>query len=66
MNEPPLHPMQVEIFRNMDPEQKWNLTVQLIRSVRELKAAFLREQHPDWTEEDVQKELRNIFLRGTT
>jgi hypothetical protein len=53
---------QVEIFRRMTPEQKLRAAERLYWSARELKAAWLRAEHPDWTEEQVAKAVRDAFL----
>ena len=46
----------------MTPEQKLKVAMDLYRSARELKAAGLRSQHPDWSESEVQEKVREIFL----
>ena len=43
--------VQIEIFKKMTPEQKLKLSMSLYWSARRLKASWLRQQHPDWTEE---------------
>jgi len=43
-----MHPEQKRIFQSMTPEQKLKVALQLYYSARELKAAGLRFQHPDW------------------
>jgi hypothetical protein len=53
-----------EIRRKMTPEQKLNGMMQLYWSARELKAAYIRLIHPDWTEEQVQREVRDAFMRS--
>jgi hypothetical protein len=53
---------EVEIFRRMTPEQKLRAAERLYWSARELKAAWLRAEHPDWTEEQVAKAVRDAFL----
>jgi hypothetical protein len=35
-------------------------------SARALKAAGLRSQFPDWTEEQVQRKVKEIFLHAST
>ncbi len=60
MDEP--DPIQMELFRKMTPTQKLELSMQLYWSARELKAAALRQQHPDWREEEVQAAVKEIFL----
>jgi hypothetical protein len=59
-------PEQFEIFRRMTLEQRWQAARQLYWTVRRHKAAFIRSQHPDWTEERVQAEVREIFLHART
>lgn len=53
---------QFEIIKNMTPEQKINATMRLYWSARELKAAWFRQEHPDWTEDQVQEAVREVFL----
>ncbi len=53
--------IQKEIFRKMTGEQKLKLSMRLYWSARRLKAAGLRRQHPDWTEEQVQQGVTEIF-----
>ncbi len=53
--------IQKEIFRKMTGGQKLKLAMRLYWSSRRLKAAGLRQQHPDWTEEQVQREATEIF-----
>jgi len=58
--------VQIEIFRKMTAEQKLKLSMRLYWSARRLKAAWLRRQHPDWTEEQVQAEVTEIFKNART
>ena len=48
----------------MTPEQKLEASFNLYWTARELKAAGLRMLHPDWTEEQVQEEVRRIFFHA--
>ena len=57
---------QIEIFRAMTGEQRLRLAEQLYWSARKLKLAGLRAQHPDWTEEQLNAEVRRIFLHART
>ena len=59
-------PEQIEIYRRMTPEQKWNQIWALYAAARKLKAAGVRMLHPDWTAEQVEKEVRSIFLHAST
>ena len=58
---PPEDP-QVEIFRRMTPEQKLRAAERLYWSARELKSAWFRQEHPEWSEEQVKKAVRDAFL----
>ncbi len=46
----------------MTPQQKLEIALGLNRLARELKTAWLRQQHPDWTEEQVLDKVREFFL----
>lgn len=59
-------PEYVAALRRLSGEQKWRTAFNLYWSARALKAAALREQHPDWSEEQVQKRVREIFLHAVT
>jgi hypothetical protein len=54
-----------EIFRRMAPADKLNLVAQLHMQAREWKKAALRSQHRDWTDEQVNNRVREVFLYGT-
>jgi hypothetical protein len=59
-------PEQIEIFRKMSGQRRLELSSQLYWSARKMKAAGLRSQHPDWSEEQIQAEVRQIFLHART
>jgi len=59
-------PEEIRILRAMTPEQKLRAAERLYWTARSLKAAWLRAQHPDWTEYKVQREVREIFLNART
>ena len=46
----------------MTPEQKLVAANRLYWTAREFKAAGLRMQHPEWTEAQIQEEVRRIFM----
>jgi hypothetical protein len=58
------NPVPIDILRKMSPGQRWVAARQLYWTVRRHKAAFLRSQHPEWSEEQVQSEIRRIFLQA--
>ena len=55
-----------ERYKNLSPGQKLQIAVDMYNWARELKAAGLRMAHPDWTEEEVQAKVREIFLYART
>jgi hypothetical protein len=59
-------PEQIEIFRAMTGERRLQLAEQLYWSARKLKLAGLRAQHPDWTGEQLNAEVRRSFLHART
>lgn len=61
-----VHPKQIEAYRKMTPEQKFEILAKLRATAWELKAAGIRAGHPDWTETQVQEKVREIFLYATT
>jgi hypothetical protein len=61
-----MHPEQARVFRSMTAEDKLRLSVSLYDSARKLKAAGLRQQHPDWPEEKVAEKVREMFLTIST
>jgi hypothetical protein len=61
-----VRPEQKCIYQSMTPEQKLLIAADLYHCARALKAAGLREQHPDWSEKQVQEKVREIFLYATT
>ena len=65
MNEP-LHPVQVEAFRRMTPEQKIERVCELYRTGIRLRVEGLRMLHPDWSEERLSFEARRALLYAGT
>ncbi len=54
--------IQNQILAKMSPEKKLEVAMQLYYSARELKAAGVRADHPDWDEKRVQQAVREAFL----
>jgi len=61
-----VHPEQKRIYQSMTPEKKLMIAADLYHSARALKAAGLRDQHPDWSEKEIQEKVKEIFLYATT
>jgi hypothetical protein len=59
-------PEQQEIFRRMTPERRLAMAESLWWTAWELKAAWLRSQHRDWTENQVTREVARIFANART
>lgn len=49
----------IRILRAMTPEQKLRAAEGLYDSARELKAAVLRQDHPEWTEAQIDGAVRD-------
>jgi len=58
-----LTPELLATLRAMTGAQKLQAAAALYWSARQLKTAAVREQHPDWTEEQVRRRVNEIFLR---
>ena len=61
-----MHPEQERIFQAMEPEKKLRVAQMLYYSARQLKAAGLKAQNPDWAEETINNRVREIFLYART
>ena len=59
-------PEQDAILRRMTPGQRWEAAHNLYWTMRRHKAAFIRSQHPDWSELQVHDEVRRIFANART
>jgi hypothetical protein len=51
-----------KLLQAMSPAQKLRAAERPYHSAWQLKAAALREEHPDWTDEAVRQAVRQIFL----
>jgi hypothetical protein len=54
----------LQVLQAMTPEQKLKAAERLYHSARQLKAAALRAEHPDWTDEAIRRAVRMIFLHA--
>jgi len=59
-------PEQLEVLRRMTPEERLQAAFRLYWSARKVKAAFLRGQHPEWSEHQLQVQVREAFLHART
>ncbi len=61
-----LSPEYIAVLRRMTGEQKLRAAFRLYWGARKIKAARLRQQHPDWTEEQIQQRVKEIFMHAVT
>jgi hypothetical protein len=59
-----LTPEYIATLRRMTGAQKLRTAFQLYWGARKIKAARMRQQHPDWSEEQVQQRVKEIFMHG--
>ncbi len=59
-------PEQYAILRRMTPERRLALAEGLYWTAFEMKKAWLRGQHADWSEEQVTRETARIFQNART
>ena len=52
-----MHPEQKRVLQSMTPEKKLEITLRLYRCAKELNAAGLRVQNPDWSQEKIQDKV---------
>lgn len=61
-----MHPVQLEGFRRMTPEEKLRAVCELYQAGIQLRMAGLRMQHPEWAEERLEREARRSLLYAGT
>ncbi|MCL4694530.1 MAG: hypothetical protein KJ060_18725 [Candidatus Hydrogenedentes bacterium] len=54
------------ILRAVTPAQKLDAMQRIYNMARELKAAGLRMQHPDWSDDQINVAVREAFLYART
>jgi hypothetical protein len=61
-----MSPEQVDAYRRMPPERRLALAERLYWTARELKAAWVRQCHADWSDTQVAQEVTRIFAHART
>jgi len=61
-----LGPEQAQALRRMSPAERWRVAHRLYWTMRRHKAAFLRTEHPDWSDQQIGDQVRRIFLHAGT
>ncbi len=61
-----MHPLQIKAYRAMAVAQKLDRLADLYECGRALLAAGIRMRHPDWSEDQVAREVRETMLYGVS
>ena len=54
--------MQCQIYARQTPEEKLRTAHRLYLTARSLKEAALKQAHPEWSESQIQKAVREAFM----
>ena len=54
----------IKILKKMSPQQKLEASLNLYHSARKLKAAWLRQTHTDWSEEQIEQAVMEAFTNA--
>jgi hypothetical protein len=54
------------ILKSMKPGEKIRLALRLYYSARKLKFFGIKDLHPDWSDEEVLRKVREVFLYART
>ena len=58
--------IQAKIYSKMSFARKWEEVCRLRETAWALKTAGIRAQYPGWSDQQVETEVRKIFLYATT
>ena len=56
--------IQNEYLKKMSPQQKLEVAMNLYHSAKELKAAWLRQLHSEWSDQKIEQEVREAFINA--
>ena len=59
-----LNDVQNEILRKMSPQQKLEAAMNLYYSAKELKTAWLRQLHTEWSDQKIKQTAREVFANA--
>lgn len=54
----------IKILKKMSPQQKLEASLNLYYSARTLKAAWLRQTHTEWSEEEIEQAVTEAFTNA--
>jgi len=57
---------QLQILKKMSGPDRLKAAMRLNRQARKIKAAYLKMRHSDWSEEQINAEVKRIFLYART
>jgi hypothetical protein len=60
-----LHPLVAEILRKKTPTERLAMAFESNRFVRARLKAHLRDQHPEWSDEQIRAEIARRVQRGS-
>ena len=55
-----------QTLRRLSGRRKLQTSFSLYWEARRLKAARLREQHPEWTDAQIEQRVKEIFMHAVT
>lgn len=55
---------QIAIYRAMTPQRRLEIAEQMYWSARRWKAAWLRSLHPEWSEAEIEAEVKRLFINA--
>ena len=56
--------VQNEVLRKMSPQQKLEAAMNLYYSAKELKTAWLRQLHTEWSDQKIKQTVREAFANA--
>ncbi len=59
-----ISPEMAAIYRQMTPTERLQIGFGMWRAARKLVAAGVRQQHPDWSEEEMSREIARRLSHG--
>jgi len=57
-----LTPEQIAAYRQMSPGEKLAMAEQMYWDAWKSKAADVRREHPEWSEDEIEAEVRRIYF----
>lgn len=61
-----MHPEQLKALRRMTLARRLEISLRFIEEMRELRAAMLRQEHPEWTQGQIARALRDFVFHASS